>query len=165
MTESCCRRDQRSGAALGGHRRDRRHSLGPRSGARCRSAGMSGECQFGPTDGVSGNSPVNRTRFATSSADRLRILKRYKRIAMVGLSANVPAEPFRGDLSDRGRLRRVPGESTGKEILGRSVVRFTARGPGACRGRGYFPRARGGAGSSWKTPSRSAPRWSGCSLA
>jgi len=46
------------------------------------------QCQFGVTDGVSGNSPVNRSRFAMTSTDRLRILKTYKRIAMVGLSAN-----------------------------------------------------------------------------
>ena len=53
---------------------------------------MSGDrCQFGSTDGVSGNSPVNRSRFAMTAADRLRILQTYKRIAMVGLSAN----PFR----------------------------------------------------------------------
>jgi len=43
------------------------------------------------TDGVSANSPVNHGRFATTSADRIRILERYKRIAMVGLSSN----PFR----------------------------------------------------------------------
>jgi uncharacterized protein len=43
------------------------------------------------SDGVSGNSPVNQGRFATTSADRIRILERYKRIAMVGLSSN----PFR----------------------------------------------------------------------
>src|SRR5713226_5464795 len=42
-------------------------------------------------DGVSGNSTVNQSRFATTVADRVRILERYKRIAMVGLSAN----PFR----------------------------------------------------------------------
>ena len=42
-------------------------------------------------DGVSANSPVNQTRFATTAAGRLRILERYKRIAMVGLSSN----PFR----------------------------------------------------------------------
>ncbi len=42
-------------------------------------------------DGVSGNSPVNQGRFATTVADRIRILERYKRIAMVGLSSN----PFR----------------------------------------------------------------------
>jgi len=42
-------------------------------------------------DGVSGNSPVNLGRFATSAQDRIRILETYKRIAMVGLSSN----PFR----------------------------------------------------------------------
>ena len=42
-------------------------------------------------DGVGGNSPVNRGRFANSAFDRLRILERYRRIAMVGLSSN----PFR----------------------------------------------------------------------
>jgi len=42
-------------------------------------------------DGVSGNSRVNQSQFATTVADRVRILERYKRIAMVGLSSN----PFR----------------------------------------------------------------------
>jgi predicted CoA-binding protein len=42
-------------------------------------------------EGVGGNSPVNRGRFANSAFDRLRILERYHRIAMVGLSSN----PFR----------------------------------------------------------------------
>jgi predicted CoA-binding protein len=42
-------------------------------------------------DGVGGNSPVNRGRFANSAFDRLRILEQYRRIAMVGLSSN----PFR----------------------------------------------------------------------
>ena len=42
-------------------------------------------------EGVGGNSPVNRGRFANSAFDRLRILERYRRIAMVGLSSN----PFR----------------------------------------------------------------------
>jgi predicted CoA-binding protein len=51
-------------------------------------------CQFALpefADGVGGNSPVNRGTFATSTFDRLRILERYRRIAMVGLSSN----PFR----------------------------------------------------------------------
>lgn len=39
-------------------------------------------------DGVGGNSPVNESQFATTAADRLRILDRYRRIAMVGLSSN-----------------------------------------------------------------------------
>jgi predicted CoA-binding protein len=42
-------------------------------------------------DGVSGNSPVNRSAFASTVQDRIRILETYKRIAMVGLSSN----PFR----------------------------------------------------------------------
>ena len=42
-------------------------------------------------DGVSGNSPVNQSAFATTVQDRIRILETYKRIAMVGLSSN----PFR----------------------------------------------------------------------
>ncbi|HLK22909.1 MAG TPA: CoA-binding protein [Bryobacteraceae bacterium] len=42
-------------------------------------------------DGVSGNSAVNRSAFATTVQDRIRILEEYKRIAMVGLSSN----PFR----------------------------------------------------------------------
>ena len=42
-------------------------------------------------DGVGGNSPVNRSRFAKTATERRRILERYRRIAMVGLSSN----PFR----------------------------------------------------------------------
>jgi predicted CoA-binding protein len=45
-------------------------------------------CTFSLSDGVSGNSPVNRGPFATTAAERLRILERYKNIAMVGLSSN-----------------------------------------------------------------------------
>jgi predicted CoA-binding protein len=40
------------------------------------------------SDGVSANSPVNFGPYATSSFDRLSILERYRRIAMVGLSSN-----------------------------------------------------------------------------
>ena len=39
-------------------------------------------------EGVSANSPVNRSRFATTDQQRRSILERYKRIAMVGLSSN-----------------------------------------------------------------------------
>ena len=45
----------------------------------------------GAEDGVGAGSPVNRGRFATTAYDRLRILERYRNVAMVGLSAN----PFR----------------------------------------------------------------------
>lgn len=43
------------------------------------------------TGGVSSNSPVARSRFATTAFDRLRILQNARTIAMVGLSSN----PFR----------------------------------------------------------------------
>jgi uncharacterized protein len=49
------------------------------------------QCAVSLLDGVGCNSPVNQSRFATSAYDRLRILERYRRIAMVGLSSN----PFR----------------------------------------------------------------------
>ena len=39
-------------------------------------------------DGVGGNSPVNHGRFANTALDRRRILERFRRIAMVGLSSN-----------------------------------------------------------------------------
>ncbi len=42
-------------------------------------------------DGVSSQSPVNSGRFATTAAERVRILRDYRRVAMVGLSGN----PFR----------------------------------------------------------------------
>lgn len=48
-------------------------------------------CSLAFSDGVGGNSPVNTSRFATTAADRLRILENCRRIAMVGLSSN----PFR----------------------------------------------------------------------
>ncbi len=48
-------------------------------------------CSIPLADGVAGNSPVNRGAFATTAGQRLRILQRYRRIAMVGLSSN----PFR----------------------------------------------------------------------
>lgn len=78
------------------------------------------QCKFDLTEGVSGNSPVNRSRFAMTAADRLRILETYKRIAMVGLSSN----PFRPShyaaiylLAEGYDVVPVnPGE---KEILGR----------------------------------------------
>ena len=39
-------------------------------------------------DGVGGNSAVNGTSFAMSASARLDVLSKYRRIAMVGLSAN-----------------------------------------------------------------------------
>ena len=39
-------------------------------------------------EGVGSNSPVNGTRYATTAQQRMAILQKYKRIAMVGLSSN-----------------------------------------------------------------------------
>jgi uncharacterized protein len=72
-------------------------------------------------DGVSANSPVNSGRFATTAADRIRILEQYKRIAMVGLSSN----PFRPShfaaiyLLSQG-YDVTPVNPREKEILGRT---------------------------------------------
>jgi predicted CoA-binding protein len=52
---------------------------------------MNDHCVISLAEGVGGNSPVNRGAFATTAHDRLRILERYRRIGMVGLSSN----PFR----------------------------------------------------------------------
>ena len=78
-------------------------------------------CRFALADGVAGNSPVNRTRFATSALDRLRILERYKRIAMVGLSAN----PFRPSHFAASYLLAegydvIPVNPNEKQILGKT---------------------------------------------
>ncbi len=48
-------------------------------------------CALVLADGVAANSPVNRSRFATTAYQRLQILEKHKNIAMVGLSSN----PFR----------------------------------------------------------------------
>ena len=77
-------------------------------------------CNFELSDGVAANSPVNRSRFATTASDRLRILERYKNIAMVGLSSN----PFRPShfaaiylLSEGYNV--IPVNPREKEVLGR----------------------------------------------
>src|SRR5690349_20616411 len=83
-------------------------------------------------DGVGGNSPVNRGRFANSAFDRLRILERYRRIAMVGLSSN----PFRPShfaaiylLSEGYDV--VPVNPRVTEVLGRRSYPSLAAIPGA----------------------------------
>jgi predicted CoA-binding protein len=80
-----------------------------------------GQCKFDLSDGVSGNSPVNRGRFAMTAAERLRILETHKRIAMVGLSGN----PFRPSHFAAIYLLAegydvVPVNPREKEILGRT---------------------------------------------
>lgn len=47
--------------------------------------------EHAPSGAVSSGSPVNDTAFATTAFERLRILRQYRTIAMVGLSGN----PFR----------------------------------------------------------------------
>lgn len=89
------------------------------------------QCAFGMQDGVGGNSPVNLSRFATTAYDRLRILERYRRIALVGLSSN----PFRPShfaaiyLISEG-YDVVPVNPREKEILGRTCYPSLAAIPG-----------------------------------
>lgn len=82
-------------------------------------------------DGVGGNSPVNRSTFATTPYQRLRILERYRRIAMVGLSSN----PFRPShfaalyLIAEG-YDVIPVNPRAKEILGRKSYPSVTAIPG-----------------------------------
>ena len=71
-------------------------------------------------EGVGSNSPVNRTRFATTAQQRIRILRRYRRIAMVGLSAN-PYRPshFAAIYMKAAGYEIFPVNPNEKEILGR----------------------------------------------
>jgi predicted CoA-binding protein len=89
-------------------------------------------CSISPLgDGVGGNSPVNSSRFATTSLDRLRILEKYRRVAMVGLSSN----PFRPShyaaiyLIAEG-YDVIPVNPREKEILGRKSYPSLAAIPG-----------------------------------
>ena len=83
------------------------------------------------TDGVSANSVVNQGRFRTTDHDRLRILERYGRIAMVGLSSN----PFRPShfaaiyLLAEG-YEVIPVNPREKEILGRQSYPSLSEVPG-----------------------------------
>jgi predicted CoA-binding protein len=72
------------------------------------------------SDGVSANSPVNFGPYATSSFDRLSILERYRRIAMVGLSSNQfrPSHFAAIYLISEG-YDVIPVNPREKEILGR----------------------------------------------
>src|SRR5262249_51446761 len=91
--EGCLRRHQRHDSSLDRPGRYRRYHLGSRPGV-ARFANMkktADSCAFLLADGVAANSPVNRSRFATTAFERAQILEKYKNIAMVGLSSN----PFR----------------------------------------------------------------------
>ncbi len=82
-------------------------------------------------DGVSGSSPVNTSSFATTAVDRLRILRQYKRVAMVGLSAN----PYRPShfvaiyLMAHG-YEVIPVNPREKEILGQKCYPSLTAIPG-----------------------------------
>ncbi len=81
-------------------------------------------------DGVGGNSAVNQSAFATTAADRLRILERYRHVAMVGLSSN----PFRPShfaavyLISEG-YNVVPINPRESEVLGRKSYPTLAAAP------------------------------------
>jgi predicted CoA-binding protein len=82
-------------------------------------------------DGVGGSSPVNQSPFANSAFDRLRILERYRRIAMVGLSSN----PFRPShfaaiylLSEGYEV--IPVNPRESEVLGRTCYPSLTAIPG-----------------------------------
>jgi len=82
-------------------------------------------------DGVGGNSPVNLSRFAKTAADRRRILERYRKIAMVGLSSN----PFRPSHFAAIYLMAegydvTPVNPREKEVLGRVCYPSVADVPG-----------------------------------
>jgi uncharacterized protein len=89
------------------------------------------QCAFGMQEGVGGNSPVNLTRFANTAYERLRILERYRRIAMVGLSSN----PFRPShfaaiyLISEG-YDVVPVNPREKDVLGRPCYPSLSAIPG-----------------------------------
>jgi uncharacterized protein len=83
-------------------------------------------------DGVGGNSPVNQSEFATTTYERMRILEKYRRIAMVGLSSN----PFRPShfaaiylLSEGYDV--IPVNPREKEVLGRRSYSSVREVPGA----------------------------------
>jgi predicted CoA-binding protein len=82
-------------------------------------------------DGVGGGSPVNQSAFACSAYQRLRILEKYKSIAMVGLSSN----PFRPShfaaiylLSEGYDVTPVNPRET--EVLGRKSYQSLSAVPG-----------------------------------
>lgn len=83
------------------------------------------------TGAVSSGSAVNGTEFATTSFERLRILQRYRRIAMVGLSAN-PYRPshFAAIYMLAEGYELFPVNPREREILGRPSYASLAEVPG-----------------------------------
>jgi predicted CoA-binding protein len=80
---------------------------------------------------VGANSPVNAGRFATTAADRLKILESYRRIAMVGLSSNEfrPSHFAAKYLLSEG-YEVIPVNPREKEILGQVCYPSLAAIPG-----------------------------------
>jgi predicted CoA-binding protein len=83
------------------------------------------------TGAVSSGSPVNGTEFATTSFDRLRILRRYRRIAMVGLSGN-PYRPshFAAVYMLAEGYEVFPVNPREREVLGRPSYPSLREAPG-----------------------------------
>ena len=79
---------------------------------------------------VGSTSPVLGTRFATTAQQHLRILKQYKRIAMVGLSAN-PYRPshFAALYMKAAGYQIFPVNPREREILGRHCYATLAEVP------------------------------------
>ena len=84
-----------------------------------------------PGQGVSGRSAVNAGPFAGSAAERLRILERYRRIAMVGLSAD-PYRPshFAALYLLANGYEVIPVNPGADEILGRTSYPSLLQIPG-----------------------------------
>ena len=84
-----------------------------------------------PGQGVSGRSAVNDGPFAGSAAERLRILQRYRRIAMVGLSTD-PYRPshFAALYLLANGYEVIPVNPGADEILGRTSYPSLLQIPG-----------------------------------
>src|SRR5262249_44564870 len=81
-------------------------------------------------EGVGSNSPVNQTRFATTPSQRIEILRKYRRIAMVGLSANpYPPSHFAAIYMQAAGYEIFPVNPREPEILGRRSYASLAEVP------------------------------------